>query len=320
MTAIDPSSGAAQRIPLPRDSGVVVDICAVGEARQLVALVKQQERDFHIQEWTGARWVAGARLPIVQDLIREPYRSPPRLACDDKIYVMTPEQLVEIGGSRFRQLRLEPTIEPDFADYHLLLHADALWVGVDAGEWGGAIRRIDLATGQVQTIFKEVWPGICSGPLSKDCDAIFAMAPSPWNRDCIVVAAGSMPTIVKGRLLEVCGTRVTRLYFRRLDDDELWSMIKNDRMEGGEPALTVGYFGLAPGNGELLALGYDGIYRFQEPATPQISPLPKPENVGGFGVAEISPGVHLVQARKPDEWPGKGPVFDGSQFMLVSKD
>jgi hypothetical protein len=122
---------------------------------------------------------------------------------------------------------------------------------------------------------------------------------------------------VKGRLLEICGTRVERLYFKRLDNDEMWEWIKHDRMEGGEPALTVGFYGLAQYQGELIALGYDGIYRFRTAATPQISILPKRVNIGGFGIAEVVPGLYLVQSRPPENWPGRAPVYNGSQFLLV---
>lgn len=315
LWTIRPNDATAERLVVA--SGEAVDLCTTANATRLHALVKLDEVLFRVDEWTGARWEEGIPLSLDSHPEDTRYRSPPRLACDHDIYVMTPDQLLILRQDKAQHLRLAPAIEPDFADYHLLPLAGALWVGVDAGEWGGAVRRIDLRTGEVQTVSSEIWPGICSGPLSVDCDSVFALAPSPWHEDCAVAAVGSLHISVKGRLLEICDRRVARLYFKRLDDDEMWEWIKRDRMYGGEPALTVGFYGFAQYRDELVALGYDGIYRFRTPATPRISPLPKPANIGGFGIAEVIPGLYLVQSRPPETWPGKGPVYNGTQYLLV---
>lgn len=228
---------------------------------------------------------------------------------------MTPEQLMKVSNGKAHALRLNPAIEPDFGEYRLLSYGGALWVGVDAGEWGGAIRRIDPATGQVRTVSSEVWPGICSGPLSLECDAVFALAPSPWHKQCIVAAVGSLHMIVNGRLLEVCDARVKRLYFKRLDDEAMWEWIKHDSTEGGEPALTVSFHGFVQNKDELVALGFDGIYRFRDSSAPRISPLPSPLNIGGFGIARVAPDILLVQSRPSDD--GRRYRYDGPQFLLV---
>ena len=315
LWTIDPTHATAER--LAAAPGNIVDLCAPPNAQGFFALVKLDEDVVRVDEWKGGKWAVGVAVSLEVPPERIRYRSPPGLACDDKIYISTPEQLLEVEEGKPRKLRLAPAIEPDFADYHLLSHAGALWVGVDAGEWGGAIRRIDPNTGAVQVISSETWPGICSGPLSADCDSVFALAPSPWRADCIVAAVGSLHLTVNGRLLEVCDTRVTRLYFRRLDNDDMWDWIKHDPMIGGEPALTVGFYGFARHGGELVALGFDGIYRFAVPTKPQIAPLPRPDNMSGFGIAEVLPEIYIVQSRPPDMWPDKGPVYDGSQYLLV---
>ena len=306
---LDPKRAVARR--LPRHAGKIVDLCVPANRSRLLALAELGENLFRVDEWTGAHWNEGAQLLLQANPAGLTFPPSPRLACGDGIWVVTSRHLLAVGEAGARDIRLSSRIEPDFARHIVLPYAGALWVGVDAGEWGGAVRRIDPESGEVQTIASEIWPGVCSGPLSAKCDATFALAASPWHKDCVIAAVGSLHMTVKGRLLEICDGQVTRFYFRRLDNDDLWESIKKDPMEGGEPALTVGFYGFARYNDELVALG------FADPGRPRFSPLPSPVKIAGFGLAEVLPDIYVVQMQPPDVWPDKGPVHDGSQFLLV---
>jgi hypothetical protein len=110
-----------------------------------------------------------------------------------------------------------------------------------------------------------------------------------------------------GRLVEVCGTQVRRLYFKPLDPQ-----FPHGSIDEGEPASTVAFSGLARRGQALWAVGSDGLYRFTEPRSPEFRPFPKFRNAGGYRISFDVPGIVLVM---PDV---NGPAFTSGAVPLMA--
>jgi hypothetical protein len=96
------------------------------------------------------------------------------------------------AGERARQIGGEPSV--------FLLDGDALWFGVDAGEWGGYATRVDLASGALTTID----PG----------DGVFGIVAGPNHR--IWLHGGIVHLGVTGGFIsEVTDEKATVLFRRK---------------------------------------------------------------------------------------------------------
>jgi hypothetical protein len=211
-------------------------------------------------------------------------------------------RLVVVSGQRTSELMgdvmVETPLSPEIRGGHVatIVHGtrDHLFVGLNAGEWGGGLRRIERRTGRTVTIERNSTGELCDGPLNTDCDPVNAIVDDPWQPDCIVVAIGLVHMAPHGRLTRVCGTRVERLYFRAYDSG--WG---NDSRVGrdGEPFGTVAFFGLLRSDVALLAIGIDGLHRVGRAGDGRVTPLPEFRPVGPFRVSFAIPGVALVLTR-----------------------
>jgi hypothetical protein len=166
---------------------------------------------------------------------------------------------------------------------------DAVWVGFNVGEWGGGLRRISRNNGTVQTVERNRSGELCGGPLNSGCDPVNGVITAPWNPACVVAAIGLVHMMSHGRIVEVCGSNVRRLYYKALDPQP-----PRNKLDEGEPASTVAFFGLTRNGNTWWAVGIDGLYRFDGAHQPMFSPLPKFENKGGYWVSFAVPGIALV--------------------------
>jgi hypothetical protein len=175
-----------------------------------------------------------------------------------------------------------------------LVTDDYVFVGVNIGEWGGGLRRIERKTGRV-TVF-DVHPAdqVCRGILAKDCDPVTGLAVEPWNPKCIAASVGMSHFTSRGRIVEVCGDRVQRLYFRGAGEESIGSTSKSESSSDGEPSQSVGFFGVVRAGDDLLAAGTDGIYRMQRDGSVAKEPMPKSQERGGIRVSFGLPHVVLV--------------------------
>jgi hypothetical protein len=96
-----------------------------------------------------------------------------------------------------------------------------------------------------------------------------------------------------GRIVEICGERVERLYFNPLAVRGLPRGNVPDTA-GGEPPSTVAFFGLVRSGDTLLTAGIDGLYRLRGAGAAHRVPLPDFREVDGARIADGLPGVILV--------------------------
>lgn len=279
LVSLDPDGSKPEAVVT---TGKVVEICK--STNRLSAVVGDSRGTWTLQQYSPDGWVVGAKLPADGDTL---------VAVDcvggGDITLVTNRRLLEVKGGTVHALRLKQELQPPLINGTALATEDAVWIGFNIGEWGGGLRRIDRRDGQVATIERNQSGELCGGPLNTSCDPVNGVAVSPWKPSCVVAAVGLVHMMAHGRIVEVCGTEVRRLYFKPLDPQP-----PQGALEDGEPSSTIAFFGLAHGGHALWAIGIDGLYRFTGPQSPDFRPLPKFQNRGGYWVSFDVPGIALV--------------------------
>jgi hypothetical protein len=264
----------------------VVDICRRADA--LVALTCAGDpcktwtvRQHHAGTWTEEGSVAAAKR---EELLA--------LSCtDDTLVLLTDQRLVERSKANTRTVALsdDPGIVLVASAY---IDGASLWVGIDAGEWGGGLRRIDRRTGKVASVERNATGGLCDGPLNRGCDPVNAVVGDPWHPGCVVAAIGLVHFMSHGRLVEVCGDKVSRLYYKRHGEQPPPNPDYPETSD--EPPISVAFYGLVRAGNTLWAAGLDGLYRFDGGAAPKLVPLPRFKTIDGIAVSFDLPGMALV--------------------------
>lgn len=65
----------------------------------------------------------------------------------------------------------------------------SLYVGLNRGEFGGGLRRVDLDTGTISIVSAQ-GDGLCGGAVSPACQPVVGLFPSPNWPGCVIVGTG----------------------------------------------------------------------------------------------------------------------------------
>jgi hypothetical protein len=143
---------------------------------------------------------------------------------------------------------------------------NSAYIGINRGEWGGGLLRVDLKTGAVLSIERRDTKELCSGPLNSDCDPVTGVVPDPHNKDCVLAAIGLVHFLSHGRILRVCGDHVSVAFEHP----------RTEVVNGRKLEVSEAFFGLASANGGFWAVTPEALYRFgADENAPVRSPLPK---------------------------------------------
>jgi hypothetical protein len=190
-------------------------------------------------------------------------------------------------------LRNNPPASPlDYARVtSVAFTAQSIYIGLNAGEWGGGLRSIDRHTGKIATVESNTSGNLCGGPLNTECDPVNGLVVEPNKPNCVVAAVGLVHMAPHGRIVEICGAAVRRIYFRPFDAGSERNPIQKGQ---DEPFMTVAFFGLIRHKDAMWAVGIDGLYRFGSDGKPQVEPLPKFKQIGGVYASFDLPDVVVV--------------------------
>jgi len=263
-------------------SELVLDACVVGGELEVLTCDGACD-EWHLVALKDGRWLASTAVPSLGDRVLG-------LSCAPGAQtIVSNRRAIEIANGKASSVALSERLQTqNVASLHV---ADAnIFVGFNAGEWGGGLRRIDRKTGNVSIVEKNATGELCGGPLNAACDPVNGIADEPWRSGCIAIAVGLIHFSAKGRIVEVCESEVRELYAKTSGASD--ASARHD--ERNEPAGTVAFFGLARSGQELLAAGTDGLYRFDGSATPKITPLPKFQVIDGVALSFEIPDVVLV--------------------------
>ena len=178
--------------------------------------------------------------------------------------VLTTRRLINIRGRQQESLPVawEPERLPALAT--MLVTDSAVYVGYNAGEWGGWIRAVDRSTGKVTPVAAEFG------------DPVTGLALEP--NGCVALSMGLIHMgFQSGGVGEFCGERARRVYTKTVRDQE-----------------TEPFFGIAAAGGQLWAIGADGLYRIAPDGAVQTVPMPAFSQMGNVTVSFDLPQFALV--------------------------
>jgi hypothetical protein len=204
------------------------------------------------------------------------------------VTLLTTRRIVDLDGNGQAAVSLSGKLDRGFIS-STYRTSNELFVGFNAGEWGGGLRRIDRRNGSITKVQRNTSGELCGGPLNTDCDPVNGIAAEPWKPDCIVAAVGLVHFHPHGRLVEVCDDQVQLLYSKPYGEKRVAGQSKND-----EPFSTVAFFGLTRDGDTLWAMGIDGLYGIGPGGDARIVPLPQFKDVGGIRVSFDLPKFVLV--------------------------
>lgn len=266
-----------------------LDICVSGSHVKVLTCKRTRCKKWKVRTWIDGRWLAGTVLLAEGDDFVA-------LTCgQDGDIVLTDRRMIEVQGGKQVVVPLAPGLGDQLVKtvgsvVSTHVTADHVFVGINVGEWGGGVKRIDRETGEIAVIEKNTTGELCGGPLNSACDPVTGIAEVPWKAECLAIAIGLVHFSPHGRIVELCKDEVRSLYFKSAGDVGLAGREEEDE----QPFRTVAFFGLVRVGDELIAAGTDGVYRFESSGEPKMGVLPRFESIGGIGVSFDIPDVVLV--------------------------
>lgn len=277
---VDKNTPAASRIASPEPA---VELCADGDTVVAVTTPAGSPTTYTVRRRVGLDWQAIAAVPSRNEgLVGVQCRA-------DGVLLVTAQRLVDIRPSGGRSLALSHRIPSGYVNV-LHLTPTHVFVGVNSGEWGGGLHRIDRRTGQVAFLERNAHGDLCGGPLNGGCDPVNGLAERPGKPGCLVAAVGLVHMRSRGRLVEVCGEQIELLY--RQPCPRAWDP-DGSADKHGEPFCTIAFFGLGRRGDTLFAMGVDGLHVI-EGGSARNRGIPKFHAYGPFRVSFDSPEAVLV--------------------------
>jgi hypothetical protein len=274
----------------------VFDLCIQDGHPVLITGTNRSGSAWTLRRHVNGAWSVDGTVPTEGDGL---------LAMDcaaNRVALLTTRRLIGVDGNRQNAVPLFGKLGQGLitSTYGT---PDQFFVGINAGEWGGGLRRIDRGSGKITAIERNATGELCGGPLNASCDPVNGIASEPWKPGCIAAAIGLVHFHPHGRVIEVCGDQVERLYYKPYGDKPSGGSRKTD-----EPFSTVAFFGLTREGDTLWAVGIDGIYHIGPGGTAHFGPLPSFKEIGGIRVSFDLPSFVLVLTNVNQRRSISGPV------------
>lgn len=206
--------------------------------------------------------------------------------------VVTSRRLLVERNGTVTSVELSRIVPPGLVA-SMLATDDQVFIGLNRGEWGGGLWRLDARTGAVAAVERNVSGKLCGGPLNALCDPVNGIAPSPWKPGCVVAAIGLVHFRPHGRLVEVCGASVRRLFHEAYGDQPRRPPL-DPVLDPDEPSSSVAFFGVIRAGDALVAAGMDALYVVDAHGARRQPTQPEFRDVGGIRVSFTVPGAVLV--------------------------
>ncbi|HTU11739.1 MAG TPA: hypothetical protein VMG08_12675 [Allosphingosinicella sp.] len=262
----------------------VLDACAQGASLLVLTGATEGARAWTLRRLRGGQWQAERTLARDGD-------EAVGLACAaEGVFILTSNRFVDLSPARPSVLRLRGDPVRPLVTAAIHVTPRAVFVGLNAGEWGGGLRRIDRRSGRIEVVARNATGELCDGPLNTDCDPVQGIATLPWRPDCVAVAIGMIHMMAHGRLTRVCPDRVDQLYAAT---DGPLDTPDSEREAALGRYGSIAFFGLARTGDSLLAVGHNGLHRVGRDGATHV-PLPRFVRVEGLLVSFALPEAVLV--------------------------
>jgi hypothetical protein len=278
---IRPSGRDAERVAVP---GLVQDLC-VRNGHVVSAASGASAGEWVLRESSATGWRDLSTIASRGDGLTA-------LLCEaDGVLLVTTKRIVEARGDGGRSANLSEAL-PIHAVSSIAATPDAIYVGLNAGEWGGGLRRIDRRDGTVVLVEAKRSQDLCEGPLNGDCDPVTAVIPDPAQPGCVTATVGLVHMQAHGSVLEICGDEVRPLYVKPCGMPLIGPHDARTRRLYAH--CSEAFFGLARAGDVLWAAGNDGLYKRDGKGEWSSRPLPQFKPYGPFSVSFAFPSLVLV--------------------------
>ena len=160
------------------------------------------------------------------------------------------------------------------------------YIGINIGEWGGGLQRVDLTNGAVTSVERRDSTQLCAGPLNSDCDPVTGVIPDPHNKGCVLASIGLVHFLSHGRILRVCGEEVSVIF-----EQKKTTQINNRDLDESDSI-----YGLAPASDGYWAVTPGALYHFEANENPPTRySLPKLEPNSGVYMSRDVQGAIVIR-------------------------
>lgn len=267
--------------------GPVLDICARDGVPLAITGRRDRGREWVLHRWQDGGWQRERSIPREDDYLVA-------MSCEGSVaMLLTVRRLIDLQSNE--SLNLSRELAPALVRTTVTVSPDAVFVGLNAGEWGGGMKRIDRRTGRIDTLERNATGDRCDGPLNTQCDPVHGIAAVPWRPQCMAAAVGLIHMLAHGRITAVCPDSIERL-FVATDPDSVDPADSRRMAEAAKGSHgSVAFFGLVRAGDSLIAAGHNGLYRIRaDGASHQRGP--RFTEVDGILVSFALPDVVLVMS------------------------
>lgn len=146
-----------------------------------------------------------------------------------------------------------------------------LYFGVNRGEWGGGLYKINLTNGHIKDIF----------PAGKNkilhAENVQSIIQSPFNKNCVIFTIGLQHIILQyGGLYQYCGKSISKIYEKEI----VFENKENEKNFSFKQ--TMPFYDLIANGNDLFAAAPDGIYHFYKNKFIKKYEIGKFEDIGGI--------------------------------------
>ncbi len=245
--------------------GPAADICVAGAAPVILGV------DGQLSRLEDRSWHAMQRLDLNGEAVQA-------LSCtDQRVIAVTRSRLVVSAGGRQRAVALSTPLTGPIVRTTPFDTGTLLLLGLAKGEWGGGLKRIDTGTGAVSEV-----PGL-DGPIN-------GVGPEPGRPGCVVATVGLVHFLPSGQVVEACGDKVRRLYYKPYTMQPSWPADPPKL-----PSETVPFYTLTAAADGLWIAGGDGLYAITAGGPIIFQTMPPFERIDGVDISFAVPGLALVR-------------------------
>lgn len=261
-----------------------LELC-VHEGHPLVATAARDGATWTLRQRSGETWEVVGAIATNRDGLLAMH------CAADRITLLTTRRLVDLQGGKRSTVALSEALSASWI-YSTYGTSQELYAGINAGEWGGGLRRIDRRSGRIKVIESNPSGELCGGPLNTRCDPVNGITAEPGKPECIVAAVGLVHFVPDGRVVEVCAGQVRELYSKPFAKSPAPAAEPGTEVVDLNSGGTTAFFGLVRAGNELWAVATDGLYNLR-PDGAVIVPLPELKDAGGLRVGFL-PNLAVV--------------------------
>ena len=128
----------------------------------------------------------------------------------DRPAVLSRRSVMEPADGGWKRWQLAAALDP-FGQV-ALADQETFFVGYNRGEWGGGLRRIDVADGAISLV-REQSDELCGGAINPACSPVVGLFGDPDRPGCVMVGTGlSHMGLSHGHIYRVCGSTIAPVF------------------------------------------------------------------------------------------------------------